>query len=114
MAGKDIIMANQRELKLLHIVQKVIERSVGQAEAAEMLALSDRQVRRLVRRVRGEGASGVMHRSRGRQVQAKDVAGGATGGFTTMKGAVYQEVRSAAEPLYGQSHDLRGSGEVHP
>ena len=71
MAGKDIIMASQRELKRLHIAQKVIEGAVRQAEAAEMLLLSDRQMRRIVGRVRGEGPRGVVHRSRGRESNRK-------------------------------------------
>jgi len=41
-------MASQRELKRLHITEKVIEGSVRQAEAAEMLSISDRQMRRIV------------------------------------------------------------------
>jgi hypothetical protein len=40
MAGKDIIVASQRELKRLHIVQKVFEGSLKQTEAAEILSLS--------------------------------------------------------------------------
>jgi transposase len=71
MAGKDIIMASQRELKRLHIAQKVIEGSVRQTEAAEMLSLSDRQMRRIVGRVREEGSQGIVHRSRGRQSNRK-------------------------------------------
>jgi len=71
MAGKDIIMASQRELKRLHIAQKVIEGAVRRAEAAEMLLLSDRQMRRIVGRVRGEGPRGVVHRSRGRESNMK-------------------------------------------
>lgn len=71
MAGKDIIMASQRELKRLHIAQKVIEGSVRQAEAAEMLSLSDRQMRRIVNRIREEGPSGIVHRSRGRESNRK-------------------------------------------
>lgn len=63
MAGKDIIMASQRELKRLQIVEKVVEGSIRQAEAAEMLSLGDRQVRRVVRRIREEGAAGVVGQS---------------------------------------------------
>lgn len=71
MAGKDIIMANQRELKRLHIVQKVIEGSLKQTEAAEMLSLSVRQTGRITLRVKDEGAQGVVHRSRGRESNRK-------------------------------------------
>ena len=71
MAGKDIIMASQRELKRLHIVQKVIEGSLKQTEAAEMLSLSVRQTGRIAIRVKEEGAQGVVHRSRGRESNRK-------------------------------------------
>ena len=71
MAGKDIIMATQRELKRLHIVQKAIEGSLKQAEVAEMLSLSIRQTGRIVNRVKGEGPQGVVHRSRGRESNRK-------------------------------------------
>lgn len=67
MAGKDIIMASQRELKRLHVVQKVLEGTLRQTEAAEILSLSSRQTRRIVERIRGEGPQGIVHRSRGRQ-----------------------------------------------
>jgi len=67
MAGKDIIMASQRELKRLHVVQKVLEGSLKQTEAAEMLSLSGRQTGRIVGRIREEGPQGVVHRSRGRE-----------------------------------------------
>jgi transposase len=71
MAGKDIIMASQRELKRLHIVQKAIEGSLKQTEAAEILSLSIRQTARIIIRVKEEGSQGVVHRSRGRESNRK-------------------------------------------
>jgi transposase len=71
MAGKDIIVANQRELKRLHIVQKVFEGSLKQTEAAEILSLSIRQTGRIVGRIREEGPQGVVHQSRGRESNRK-------------------------------------------
>jgi transposase len=71
MAEKDIIMANQMELKRLHIVQKVFEGSLKQTEAAEILSLSSRQTGRIVGRIREEGPQGVVHRSRGRESNRK-------------------------------------------
>src|SRR5512135_2573744 len=65
------IMASQRELKRLHVVQKVIEGTVSETEAAEMLSLSVRQTVRIVGRVREEGAKGVVHRLRGRESNRK-------------------------------------------
>ena len=71
MAGKDIIMASQEELKRLHVIQKVLEGVIKQVEAAEMLALSSRQVRRIVKRVKAEGDRGIIHKSRGRPSNRK-------------------------------------------
>jgi len=67
MAGKDIIMASQRELKQLHVVQKAIDGELKQTEAAELLSLSLRQTGRIIIRVKEEGPQGVVHRSRGRE-----------------------------------------------
>jgi len=59
-------MARQRELKRLHVIQKVLEGMTKQVEAAEILSLSGRQIRRIVKRIRSEGSRGIIHRSRGR------------------------------------------------
>ncbi len=66
MAGKDIIMTTQEELKALHVVRKAIDKVITQKEAADAIYLSERQVRRKVRRVRQEGDEGIIHKSRGR------------------------------------------------
>ena len=67
MAREDIvIMARPKELKRLHVIQKVLEGLIRQAEAAGILLLSSRQIRRIVKRVRVEGESGIVHKSRGR------------------------------------------------
>jgi len=66
MAGKDIIMASKRELRRLHIIEKVLEGALRQVEAARIISLSDRQIRRIIKRVRVEGEGGIVHRSRGR------------------------------------------------
>lgn len=71
MAGKDIIMLTQEELKKLHIIHKAIERKIKQIEAAEILSLSDRQIRRLTARVRQEGDAGIAHKSRGKESNRK-------------------------------------------
>ena len=66
MAGKDIIMMSERELSRSHIILKVLDKELKQVKAAESLNLSDRQIRRIVKRVRKEGKTGVIHKSRGR------------------------------------------------
>ncbi len=66
MAREDMIMASQEELKRLQVIRKVEEKVIKQVEAGEILCLSLRQVGRIVKRVKAEGAGGVIHRSRGR------------------------------------------------
>ena len=71
MAKGDIIMVSHKELKLLHVIHKVLEGSITQATAAELLSLSERQIRRLVKRIRAEGGEGILHKSRGRESSRK-------------------------------------------
>ena len=65
MAEKDIITMTQKELKRLHIIKQVLEKRLRQIEAAELLDLSSRQIRRIVKRVGEKGNKGIIHRSRG-------------------------------------------------
>jgi transposase len=64
MAGKDIIMATQEELKVLHVIRKAIDKVITQKEASETIDLSERQIRRKVKRIREEGDKGIIHKLR--------------------------------------------------
>jgi alkylated DNA nucleotide flippase Atl1 len=66
MAGKDIIKMSQEELKRLHVIHKAIDKVLTQAQAGELMGLCQRQVGRIVKRVKQEGDKGIIHRSRGR------------------------------------------------
>jgi len=65
MAGKDIIMATQEELKRLNIIHKVLDKSITQTEAAGVLDLTDRHIRRMAARITKEGDKGIVHKLRG-------------------------------------------------
>jgi len=71
MAEEDIIVMKQRELKRLHVVRKIIEKTIKQVEAASLLGLSGRQIRRVVARVKKEGNKGIIHKSRGQPSNRK-------------------------------------------
>ena len=64
----ELSQTERDRLKVLHALQ---EKHIRQVEAARRLALSDRQVRRLLRRVQAEGDRGVVHRLRGRPSNRK-------------------------------------------
>jgi len=68
---EDILMVSQKEIKRLQIIQKVLGKEINQQEAAEVLRISDRQVRRVVKRVRKQGARGIAHQLRGREGNRK-------------------------------------------
>ena len=66
MAETDTITMSSKEIRRLHFIQSVLEKVITQAEAAETIGVSERQVRRIAKRVREEGDIGLIHRSRGR------------------------------------------------
>jgi hypothetical protein len=63
-AGKGMVMLRQGELRRLQISQKVLESVIKQVEAAEILSLSSKQIRRIIKRVRTGGNRGTIHQSR--------------------------------------------------
>lgn len=70
----DRIEMSQRERDRLKVMSAVLEGKRSQAEAARLMGLSVRQVRRLQRRLEREGDLGVVHRQRGQAShRAKDV-----------------------------------------
>jgi transposase len=71
MAERDVITMSQKELKRLHVIHKVVEGSLTQVRAAEIISLSERQIRRIVKRIGAEGDGGIQHRSRGKESNRK-------------------------------------------
>ena len=57
---------SRRESKRLHIIHQALDKRITQAKAAELVNLSSRQLRRMLKRVREEGDDGISHRSRGK------------------------------------------------
>ena len=64
-------MVRQKELKRLHVIHKVLERTLTQRDAAGLVSLSERQIRRIAARIRKEGDAGIRHKSRGRPSKRK-------------------------------------------
>ncbi len=65
MDRKDIIIMNPEELRRISIANQAIEGLIIQKKAAELIGVSDRQVRRVIKRVREEGDTGIIHQLRG-------------------------------------------------
>ena len=57
---------SQRELTRLEVIQRVKRKTLKQRQAAELLSISVRQVKRLCRAYQGSGAAGLLSKRRGR------------------------------------------------
>ena len=66
MARKDIIVMTQKELRKLNVAHKIIDKRISMKDGSEKLALSYRQVKRIVSRIRNQGDMGIIHVARGR------------------------------------------------
>jgi hypothetical protein len=60
------ITLTKREIERLTVVRQVMRRELKQKVAAEVLSLTTRQVRNLVRKVERDGAKGIVHGNRGK------------------------------------------------
>lgn len=67
MAEEDRIIMSQKEVNRLYVIHQAIEKTITQDQAAEMLGLTDRQVRRIARSIKLEGDVGICHKSRGKR-----------------------------------------------
>jgi transposase len=65
------INLSQRERDRLRVLHELVQGHLQQKEAARRLRLSDRQIRRLQKRLRQEGDRGLIHRLRGRKSNRK-------------------------------------------
>ena len=54
----DLVTMSMKELTRLEIIQRVDSRILKQGKAAKLLGLSTRQIRRLIKEYRKNGASG--------------------------------------------------------
>lgn len=63
--GEEVIAMSKKELTRLEVVQRIAGKQMRHAEAAQQLALTERQVKRLVRAWRADGAAGLVSKRRG-------------------------------------------------
>jgi len=63
---EELITLTKKEVERLGVIRRVMKRELRQKAAAQMLDLSTRQVRNLVRKVEHDGARGLAHGNRGK------------------------------------------------
>lgn len=59
--NKDIFIMSRQTVQRHQIIRKVLDGEINQQEAAQILRRSDRQIRRIVKRVRQQGPAGTVH-----------------------------------------------------
>src|SRR5882724_8567286 len=60
-----LLTVSHSELSRLEVINRVLDGRLSQVAAGRLLGVTDRQVRRLVRRVEARGADGIVSRRRG-------------------------------------------------
>jgi len=66
MDREDKVLMSVKELRRLQVIHQALEKKMTQVEAGGVLGLTDRQIRRISRRVQEVGDGGIAHRSRGK------------------------------------------------
>ena len=62
-----LLTMSKKEIDRITIITQLEENKITVLEAAEILELSQRQIYRVLKRVRKEGAKGIIHRLRGKE-----------------------------------------------
>ena len=101
-----------KEADRIAVMDKLIEKRIKQKHAARVLHLSTRQIRRLVKKYRHDGKTGLIHKSRGRKGN-RGIAQARKDEVTALIGRHYPDFGPtlAAEKL-SELHGISYSGET--
>ena len=64
---KGVLTLSSKEIDRLMLLSQIEQEKISVLEAADLLGLSQRQVYRILKRVKAEGSKGIIHRLRGRR-----------------------------------------------
>ena len=107
-----LIAMSERDLQRIEVLSRVVERRMTIVSAAHVLALSPRQVRRLLERLQSDGAAAIRHKARGRPSNHR-ISGGVRDYALAIVRERYADFGPtlAAEKL-AEQHGLRVSRET--
>ena len=69
------VLMSEREVHRVEVLSSVVARRMSTSEAASVLCLSDRQVQRLLKTFREDGAVALRHKARGRPSNNRSLEG---------------------------------------
>ena len=64
---EELIIMNEKELKRIKILNRLINKEIRQLDVAKELGISDRQVRKLLKRYKEHGDLGLISKRRGKR-----------------------------------------------
>jgi transposase len=107
----DLLLMSQRELTRLEAIQRVQRKRLTQREAADLLGISARQVKRLCRAYRQGGARALASKRRGRPSNNRLPEGAATQARELLRARYYDFGPTLAHEKLSAEHGLRLSVE---
>ena len=60
-----LITMSDKELKRLSVLQEICDQRITQSQAAQLLLISERQIRRLLQKYKAQGPTALAHAARG-------------------------------------------------
>jgi len=106
------VTMSERELKRVKVLSQVVDGRVPTREAAVLLGMSMRQVQRLLRRFRHEGAISIRHRARGRRSNNRKEDGVRDFALSLIRESYADFGPTLATEKLVEDHDLKVSRET--
>src|SRR5512147_2389036 len=69
--SQELLQMSRTEMERLRILHRVFDHELTQKKASELMEVTDRHLRRLVKRIREQGDTAIIHKSRGRPSSRK-------------------------------------------
>ena len=66
-----LVSMSDKELKRLSVLQEICDQRITQSQAAQLLHISERQIRRLLQKYKAQGPAALAHAGRGRTSNSK-------------------------------------------
>ena len=64
-----LVSMSDKELKRLSVLQEICDQRITQSQAAQLLHISERQIRRLLQKYKAQGPAALAHAARGTNQQ---------------------------------------------
>src|SRR5829696_536836 len=107
-----LIAMSERDLQRIEVLSKAVERRMTIVAAAHVLALSPRQVRRLLERLQTDGAAAIRHKARGQPSNNRISSGVRDYALTIVRERYADFGPTLAAEKLAEQHGLRVSRET--